>query len=693
MVKSFNFKEPEDVCEYMRMVFERNSSRFHDLSYILSSERCFFYRFGDGGFKDKWTGIWAPPNKYVEYLAFSIDGEWLSPENAIKLVSEGETSAHEYSIRDMKIKETIRIPEKGQAIISTLELENTTDSDRTVDILLELGINIRSRETNWHDSIYERSIQGSRVFVRNERGCVVFESSPTGNIQSSEQYKDHHPSGELQRCYIPGEYLIHIELPAKSKVPVTFLVACGRDKNDALMHYDIAKADMSNSSRTDSRKKRRNIKSTIMSNIKFDSGVKDLDSFYSMNVASLEKLCADNKLGFGYYAGLPWFTQFWGRDLGWMIPAIIDYGNFENAKKALKTLVFYQSDSGEIPNTIYMDGHVDYNSIDATLLWIMSLNHYIMNSADVRFLKEIKKRLDLAMNWCKSNDADNDGYLEHDNKKELNKGTWMDTRNRGERAVEIQAFWIEAMKAASNLYGILGDKKRKENLRKDAAELEARFEEDFWDYASDFYYDRISHHWKDDSETINPVFPLMFNISTRPEEVLKRFRSDEFKTEHSGPRTLSKYDEAYIPSGYHTGSAWGFTTFSYACAEFLNNQPEKGLEILEKMSRKMGENCAGAIGELWDSETNEPLGCCLQGWSCSMAIICIDEFMLGLKIDALDNSILVSPSIPDRSHIKRVKRIGDDWVIIDIERKGSIVNVDYKSSKNREYRVVINPRK
>jgi hypothetical protein len=656
------------------------SDNLSNRSYILSGKHAFFHRYCDTGFKTKWTGLWAMPHKFVEYFAFKIDGEWLSPEKTNLFSSDEFHSEHRFTLKNLNVREFVFVSERQKSLVCKLVLENLLPENENVEVELEAAINVREREENWHDRKYNKIFANGKVVVNSLEGCVVFGSLPEGRINSPEQYKDHYPSGEYQRCFIPGIYKISISLPAKGKTELTVIFACGENEVEAATEFEESKKAVS-----ELFTEKKNAYINILSNSKFKSGMESLDILFRTNVMALEKLAFNSRFGLGYFAGYPWFTQFWGRDLGWMIPAIVDYGNFEGAKMALETLAKLQSEEGAIPHTVYPNGYIDYDSADATPLWIIALNHYVMISGDWVFLKEVESHFAKALKWCRNKSLDNDGFIKH------GKDTWMDTLDRSIKAVEVETFWIEALKSSGNLYGLLGNKKNANNLMNEAIELKNKFEKLFWNEEEHFYYDRITMNGKDKRKTVNAIFPLLFDISRHPKQVLETFEGDNFFSS-SGITTLSKDEIGFNPNGYHTGGAWGFTTLAVGCAEFANNRTEKGLKILNLMNSKLFENCIGALGEVWNPDTNELIGGCFQGWSSALVIRGIDEYLLGLKINAFENSIIISPSLAEGMHIETRKRIGDDFVDLKIERRNNKLNVDYTSQKGKAYKIVLAPK-
>lgn len=655
-----------------------------DRSYILSGKKAFFHRFCDTGFKNKWCGLWAMPFKFLDYFAFSVNGKWLSPENCVSFSYNEASASHQFRLDELSIKEFLFVPEETKVLVCILTLQGTSEQ-KEIKLGLEIALNIRKREENWNDRIYETRNIDEKIIINSEKGSFVFGSFPPGNSEFIKQYKEHSPGGERQRCFIPALYSFDLVLDSESRKDLFFVFSCGSDEADALENYEKTMKFL-----VSGYLKKENKYLKLIQDSTIDTGIDYLDHLFKWSVMNLEKLAFDSDLGFGFFAGLPWFTQFWGRDMGWILPAVVDYGRFEAAKESLRTLAKFQT-GGCIPNVIYMDGRVNYNSIDATPLWIIALNYYIKNSGDLQFLNEMNYNLLKAVEWCKQR-KDRDGFL----KAEANE-TWMDTIDRKGKPIEVQVFWIEALKSAGNLLKLIGDD-RGRVFENEARKLEKKFERKFWNEEERFYFDKIDANGK--IKTINPLFALVFGLSENSKQVLERIESKEFSSPF-GIRTTSKNENIYNPMGYHTGSAWGWITALAACAEFKNSNTKKGLDYLKMLFDDLNQRCVGAIGEAWNSENNNPVlrkknmkeeGCCLQGWSSALVIRAIDEYMLGIKIDSFDRTIIVSPSLLNEMKVIRTKRIGNDFVDLSFKRRGSNLEVNYRSIEGKEYKIVKVPK-
>ena len=659
---------------------ERNLSK----SYILSGRNCFFHRYCDSGFKTKWTGLWGDSKKFLDYFAFKVDGTWLSPNNCYMVEYDEAVCIHNYSLDGIEAKEILFVPENGKILFVTLQIVNRKLKERRVRIELEVGVNIREMEENWHERKYQYKLFQHAVIVDSSKGTLIYGADYPFSFRTLSIYRDHYP-GELERCFIPGILYMDTPIKPEAAVKVNFAFACGENRREAYLNFKLG------SGHVDQRlteKRRRYLE--VLDGALLRTGIKDIDELFRWSVLGLEKLIHRSSVGLGVFAGYPWFTQYWGRDSGWVIPAIIDYGNFEDACEALRTLADFQSDEGEIPNLIHLYHGASYGSSDATPLWIISLAHYVLNSGDIKFLREYEDDLMRAIEWCRTRDINGDGLLETDNRY-----TWMDTLERRGAPVDLQAIWFKTLTDAKNLLNILGVK------GVDPLEIKSlknRIEEEFWNEKEGFYYDRVKDGEKSNIKTVNSIFPVLFGVSREPLRVIEKLEGEEF-TGAFGIRTLSKNEPTFNPAGYHTGSAWGWINGLMASIEFLYGRADMGLKYLSILKSVFGRNCICSLDEAWNADNADPTllkgygrepSAVFQAWSFGSIIRCIDEYMLGLRIDALNRRIEVSASLKDGMEITRRKRIGNDLVDLKIKQTNGKVKVNYVSRGGSKYRLTIN---
>jgi len=610
--------------------------------YILSGGKGFFQRHADSGFKSKWAGLWENDLKIIEYLAFKVikEGkeEWLNESNCKKNEYNGAKAVHYFELSNgEKIKQSLLMPEHSSVL--QIEMESVGEQEYK----LELAVNIRKREENYTERKYEVKKIGNTIEIGNELGKARIEAANCSmEFLPQECYKMHYPGGEKQSCFIPGKIKIK-----GNKFYIT--IFCGREKAAIESFEEELKI------------KEALYEKTIDELIESDNGA--LVKGFNWGVVGL-KLLENNDL---HYAGYPWFLQYWGRDLLWSIPALLELGYFEKAKTILRTLAG-KAIEGRIPNFL-SSGNESFNSIDASLLYLIVLKKYVQFSGDKNFIAENSAEFLRTLNFVRKQDFDRDLFLEHDFKENE---TWMDSYNRKDKGIEIQSLYIKALESSAKLLHYTRSHSIHKELEKEVKELRKLLEEKFFVPEKKFYADRIIAGQKDTGKTANVLVPLMLG-QLKHKEIIKELESGNFSCK-KGVRTRAKGEIGYAPNAYHKGQAWSLTTAWMSMAEFTQGNAEKGWNYAKILIEDLEEDCIGGIGECWNSESSELTGCGMQLWAHALLIQIIDEFLLGMKVNAAKKQVLVKPQFPEGiNYIKRWKRIGREWTEIEIKktRKGN----------------------
>ena len=190
----------------------------------------------------------------------------------------------------------------------------------------------------------------------------------------------------------------------------------------------------------------------------FSSNIPDLDMAVSWAHASLDALVMD-QMGKGIYAGLPWFDDYWGRDLFISYPgAILLAGDWELARQILQDFATYQDKDpqsptyGRVPNRA-QPTDIIYNTTDGTPWFVRSVWGFYRYSGDGDFLAGIWPAVKLATLGALENWTDEYGFLIHDDAD-----TWMDAKGpagpwspRGDRAIDIQFLWRDQLNITMRL--------------------------------------------------------------------------------------------------------------------------------------------------------------------------------------------------------------------------------------------------
>jgi glycogen debranching enzyme len=641
-------------------------------SYFLIGNKCFFHRYCNSGFRTKWTGLWRLTRKFLEYYAIKINEEWLSPINIRTFVEEKETVKHVYSIKNFDVEETIFVPENEPILMVVLRIKNISNEKKDLRIELEIAANIKDWNEDWYERDYQVTYRKNHFVVSSEKGKLTFLSSVNGNFIGYHYYKTHYPEGKLQKCFVMKNFLIEDKIDANEEKKISFLFTCDKDEIfelDALLkNYDYLVEE-----------KRKDYEKIFEEN-NFVSSITFLNDLFRIALTNLKKSIVDFNNQKVFIAGYPWFTQVWGRD---SLLAIALYPYDEEAcRNTLKLLAKHQSEEGRIPNFVLIDGKVDYNSSDTTPLFPIALDSYLRKFGNVSLLLDLKENLYKIFNFYKNN-KNEDGFV-HSEKN----STWMDSLEREGYCIEVQVFWQKALETLSDFFEIFEDEESAKEAMQLARSLKTNIIKKF--AKGKYFADVIGSN----IETINPLFLFVFGLTERKD--LIKYIEENFETE-VGLSTVNKDSSYYKPSSYHSGCTWSHLLALLASAQFKKMRIDKALDNLRKIYVKSQEHALDSIPEVWDSESgslyvDKPLGreisSFLQTWSSASVLKAIDD-MLGIEIDALKSVIKVSPKM--EGEFKRVLKIGEDVVEMQISFKEAKIGVSYKSKLNKSYKIVALP--
>lgn len=177
--------------------------------------------------------------------------------------------------------------------------------------------------------------------------------------------------------------------------------------------------------------------------------------------------------GTGIFAGLPWFNNYWGRDTFISLSgALLATGAWDDARDVLLAFGARQNrdassgDYGRIPNTVSLDD-VSYNTVDGTPWFVIQSAAYFRHRRDDASRAALWDAAKIATD-ANLRRTDADGLLRHDDQ-----ATWMDASAgpgqewspRGDRALDVQALWMQQLQAAADLAALSGQTADAERYR------------------------------------------------------------------------------------------------------------------------------------------------------------------------------------------------------------------------------------
>ncbi|MGM5485517.1 MAG: amylo-alpha-1,6-glucosidase [Nanobdellota archaeon] len=330
---------------------------------------------------------------------------------------------------------------------------------------------------------------------------------------------------------------------------------------------------------------------------------KDVRIAYDESKKALERFIVNIDGREGIYAGLPWFFQFWTRDMAISAGALIETGNKEKVRSLLKELELLPD--GRLPNR-YPDSEL--GSADSPG-WFFRRASQAGMDIEKKLLKSIER---IENNYMK------DGLVYNKAKE-----TWMDTTagndTREGFRIEIQAMMLMMYSLAK------GYSKRFSEKEKDMRE---RVRKEF--FREDFLYDG-----RDDS-TIRPNIFIAYYMYPRllSREEWKRVFDKSLGAlwlEWGGLSTIEKGSELFSPDhtgqdnkSYHRGDSWFFiNNMTARClAEFDKDRYKHYIKKILKASSRdiLQEGIIGEHSELSSASGQRAEGSLAQAWSSAMFI-------------------------------------------------------------------------
>lgn len=375
-----------------------------------------------------------------------------------------------------------------------------------------------------------------------------------------------------------------------------------------------------------------------------------LDKAYLWARASMDQMIMNTR-GAGIYAGFHWFTNYWGRDTFICVPgATLVTGRHDAARAILTSFLDFQlvdranPREGRIPN-IVQPGSLQYAGVDGTWWYARAAFRYVKarraaGDADTDFEREFAAALRVMIDGAERHAVDEHGLLRHGDGE-----TWMDAGGehdpqspRGDRAVEVQALYYNALRAAAWLA-------REQRRPEDAVHYDALAERTAASFAELFWIreeNRLADHLDVDGSQDLQLRPNTILAITAVEPEWPPLLSDaqieaEVDVVHEhlvlpwGVTSLDPRDPAfhekhldlahhYYDEAYHNGDVWMWLSgpmISALCRVGRVDDAKAMLDVL--VSETLDHGAVGAIREVRDGtdsgEREEFGGATFQAWS------------------------------------------------------------------------------
>lgn len=414
------------------------------------------------------------------------------------------------------------------------------------------------------------------------------------------------------------------------------------------------------------------------------SNLEELDKALNWLTLTTDELVTEQQ-GMGIYAGLPWFNEYWGRDMFISMPGTcLVSGQFGVAKQILLDFAKFQDKNpesptyGRIPNRANPEG-ILYNTTDGTPRFVIQAFELLEYSGDTAFVGEIYPAVKLSIDASCRNFTDDKGYLTH-----ADADTWMDVKRngipgspRGNRANDIQALWYGQLEAGSRLAELVGDKESAERWLRLAGKIRSNFEHDYCDKEGNMVYDHLNSDGTPDKQ-FRPNQLYCFEM-IGDEEFKKKVtrRCWEELTYPWGVASLAQWDTQFHPQhenwhyyhkddAYHNGTVWLWNNGVAMQRMIEYGQVESAWQLFQNMNRQaLVEGAVGSLSENADAHPREGKswvnrsGTFLQAWSNAEHLRVWYQYFLGIRPDMMKRVITIEPKLPKEiTNIETSVRIG-----------------------------------
>ncbi len=644
---------------------------------------------------------WVYPLKIFRkfHLTFHVNGDALPAQSLVRtLVVHPESATLVYAGNNFSVRETLFVPvhEPGAVMIFEVETEQPLEIEAafTGDFQLEWPASMGGTFLGWSQS------QRAFVFGEESKKFAALVGSPS--LTS--------PSMAYQTNYSAAEES-SFRLGVTEKGRETKIIALAgsiqgqAEAQASYQHMVSSYRDLlSESAKYYADYLARTVQLTLP-----DS---ELQQAYDWSrISVIQGLATNPTMGTGLVAGYrtsgtsqrPGFAWFFGRDSFWTSFALNSVGDFATTRTALEFISKFQREDGKIPHEIsqgasfvnwFKDYPYGYASADATPLYIIAANDYVVRSGDAEFARQKWESLWKAYQFLRSTyDAQNfpqnfgfgHGWVEG--------GPLLPVKTEFYQS----GLGLEALRSLASLAALAG----KGDVSK---ELEAAFdkqrpafnqvfrstEKNTFAFALDREGRRV------DELSVLTTVPMWFGVTDEAtsEATIRQLAEPDHQADW-GMRIISNHAAIYSGAGYHFGSVWPLFTGWASVGEYRYHQAFPAYANLRANALLALDGSLGHVAEVLSGDYYQPLSTNSphQIWSAAMVVSPILRGMLGIEADAQSHTLRFAPHVPAdwKSFSIRNVPVGPVAASIRYERAPGLLTIEVHCSGAGEVNVELAP--
>jgi glycogen debranching enzyme len=597
---------------------------------------------------------WVYPLKIFRdfHLKFHTEGRVLAAESLARTVTvRPESATILYAGDTFTVRETFFVPvrEQGAVILLDVETEQPLEIEAAFhrDFQLEWPAALGATYLDW------AATQRAFYFGEEQRKFSALVGSPTAA----------EPRAEFQTNYSESQESSFRLGPTPKGKERKLIVIAGSLEGRAGVEktYQHLTASYADLLRESAEYYRDYLKKTVSVELP-DAQIQQAYDWSRVSV--LQGVVNNPYLGTGLVAGYrtsgesqrPGFAWFFGRDSFWTSFALNAAGDFSSARAALEFVSKYQREDGKIPHEIsqganfvqwFKDYPYPYASADATPLYIIAVNEYVVESGDAAFAKEKWNSLWKAYEFLRST-YDEQGFPKNAG---IGHG-WVEGGPLLPVKTELYqtGLGIEALRALSNLAHLTGQEEASKALSLSFDKQKPLMNSAFWIAEKKrfaFALDKDNHAV--DEPSVLATVPMWFGL-------LDEAKADAMTTEladldhHTdwGMRIISEHSPKFSGGGYHFGSVWPLFTGWAAVGEYRYHRAYPAYNNLRANALLALDGSLGHVTEVLSGSYYQSLSTSSphQIWSAAMVVSPLLRGMFGLRADATTGTLTFAPHAP-----------------------------------------------
>ena len=424
-----------------------------------------------------------------------------------------------------------------------------------------------------------------------------------------------------------------------------------------------------------------------------------LKEIYQRSIIDLAALRYSPSFGQPYHmpaAGLPWFMTLFGRDSILTSLQTLPFTP-ELAATTLQVLARWQGnhtddfrdeDPGRIlhelrygetaafleqPHTPY------YGTADATPLFVVLLDEYERWTGDADRVRHFERHARAALRWIDDYaDLSGNGYISYKRRNEQTglenqcwKDSWDSISYRDGRlpgfpraTCELQGYAYDAkMRGARLAREFWNDPEYGDRLEREAEDLKARFNRDYWIEDRQYYALALDGHSGSQVDALSSnIGHLLWSgivEESKANAVVEHLMSPAMYSGW-GVRTLASSEDRYNPVGYHVGTVWPFDNSFIAWGLRRYGYGQEAARIASGIldaatffNGRLPEAFAGYPRDRTKYPVQYPTACSPQAWSTGAPLLLL-RTMLGMEPSG--DNLAVNPALP--GHIDHLGVLG-----------------------------------